>query len=328
MTYVTIGELVVDWLAERPGQSLLEPGAFYRCLGGNSSNVAIGLARLGSSVRLLGKLGDDVDGHYLSAVLSAEGIDLSFVIKDKLHHTAQCYCLTGVDGEHYFHNWPEVNAAQSLAPDDIKPQALTGCAFLHATGISFIAEPRRSAVRKAIDLAIAAGMIVSFDTGFSGGSDEQSKSIDAVLRKAQIIKFNYPELLFWSGKKHKSVRDLARALFAKYKPIVLVATLGAEGSLIVTEGAEFACPPIAVQAKDGIGAGDAYMAGLLNWLGDRLGSKVSPTLLSGLSEDDWLAAGRFANACGAMATTSVGAIAGLPRRAEVEALLKERAGIP
>jgi hypothetical protein len=60
MKVVTIGELVVDWIAVNRSASWQEPHTFIRSLGGNSANVALGLARLGGDVRLVAKVGADM----------------------------------------------------------------------------------------------------------------------------------------------------------------------------------------------------------------------------------------------------------------------------
>src|SRR5262249_28452964 len=159
--------------------------------GGNACNVAIGLARLGSKVRLLGKLGRDVDGRYLSQVLAGEGVDISKGIIDSAVHTAQCYCLTGLDGEHKFYKWPIPHAAQMLSPEEIVESQLDGAEILHATGISLTLDPRRLAVQKAVELACARNMIVCFDASFPTGEDDEARrSMDRVMSAAHILKMN------------------------------------------------------------------------------------------------------------------------------------------
>jgi sugar/nucleoside kinase (ribokinase family) len=77
----------------------------------------------------------------------------------------------------------------------------------------------------------------------------------------------------------------------------VVLKLGALGCYVSGEGFEGAIEPFSVQAIDGTGAGDAFVAGLL------YGSLA-----------DWRLerSARFANAVGALATTTVGAVEGVP----------------
>lgn len=327
MTFITIGDLVVDWLATRRGQSLLESGRFYRSLGGNSCNVAIGLSRLGNGVRLIGKTGKDVDGRFLTAVLAAEGVDTSCVIEDERYHTAQCFCMTADDGSHSFYNWPAPNAAQMLYPEEITESWLAPGAFLHVAGISFTVDPRRRAIWRAMEMALSRRLVVTFDAGFPTGDDlEARRTFEQALSAAHILKVNYPELLFWSGgRTSEPVAVLARRLYDRYRPVVVAATLGRRGSLLVTGDDEIDCPPYAVESVDAIGAGDGYIAGFLHRLAENLSHRAGPEELTRLTRDEWLSAGAFANAVGALATTMVGAFEGLPRKAEVDALMSRGA---
>jgi len=73
-------------------------------------------------------------------------------------------------------------------------------------------------------------------------------------------------------------------------------------------------PGVAVKVVDTLGAGDAFLGGLL------VGLAESP---GGLLHDQaaLVDALRFANAVGALTTTRYGAIPALPRLSEVDALL-------
>lgn len=323
MAFVTIGELVVDWLSVTAGQSLLQSGSFYRCLGGNASNVAIGLSRLGGSVRLLGKLGDDINGQFLTSVLAGEGVDVSRIIRDRQYPTAQCFCLTGLDGVHSYHNWPRPNAAQMLASGDISVDDLQDAQFLHTTGLSCTHDPRRSAVRRAVELAVEQGALVSFDAGFPTGEDKDVRvSFEQMMLSAHILKVNLPELRFWSeGQVAEPVVDMARRLFRIYRPHVLIATLGAEGSLVLTKEELIVCPALAVTTVDEIGAGDGFISGFLFRLWELMDGRTGPDGLNELSNSHFADAGRFGNAVGALVTRKVGAIDGLPAKDEVGELL-------
>jgi 2-dehydro-3-deoxygluconokinase len=81
---------------------------------------------------------------------------------------------------------------------------------------------------------------------------------------------------------------------------------GAEGVTVSEEGTITRIEPHRVQALDATGAGDCFDGSLLARLA--LG-------------DSLLQAARYANAAAALATTGYGAVAPLPRPAQVQALL-------
>ena len=78
--------------------------------------------------------------------------------------------------------------------------------------------------------------------------------------------------------------------------------MGAAGSLVATTRERFRLPAHAVQAIDATGAGDTFDGAFLGRL---------------LAGDDLEAAGRYANVAAALSTTGYGAVAPMPRRADV-----------
>lgn len=323
MSVATIGEIVVDWLSVKAGKNRLDAAQFSRHLGGNAANVAIAFARLGGQARLIGKIGVDFHGDFLRKILIGEGVLLDFLLADEKHPTAQCYVFTDSHGGHSFYNWPTPNAASELKVRDVKPEALMGARFLHATGISMTAEPRRSAIDKAISLASQAGMIISFDAGFPTGEDEAAKALAVgCLQRAHIVKVNLQELMFWSeADSLKAPKEMAQLLFERYRPVVLAATLAGNGCILVSDKGIAVCPGYEVYSVDEVGAGDAFMAGLMYAVDQRLGQASNPEKLAELTLSDWQRIGAFANAVGARACERLGAIDGLPVLDEVLSLL-------
>lgn len=69
-------------LCIRSGAKVMLDGADF-CLGGNASNVAVGLSRLGHKVALVAELGDDEFSEKLVHGLEKEGVSLSLVKRTK-----------------------------------------------------------------------------------------------------------------------------------------------------------------------------------------------------------------------------------------------------
>lgn len=370
MRVVAIGEVVVDWISTEPGRRFEDISMFCRSLGGNACNVAIGVSRLGTPSRLIGKVGDDLNGRYLTEILKREKVDVDHLIVDKRYPTAQCYVLSSSEDENSFYNWPNDNAAQMLEAKDVTAAGLEGAAMLHATGISLTREPRTSSIVHALKLARDMGLIVSFDSSYPTG--EESKAREAAVKcmhLAHLIKVNLGELLYWAndhgepGMNHchssrkggncdggwpvhgddvsskrlaeqglmvlegsgKSlgpvahIKECAKVVFEKYQPHALLVTLGLDGSYVLSAAGEAYCRPHVVRSVAGVGAGDAYISGMLHAL-STLGVSGA-NHLSGVSESQWQRLGTYANAVGALATTKLSASEGLPRAQEVESLL-------
>src|SRR5262249_43330801 len=207
-------EVVVDWLAAEPVENLDEARNFCRSLGGNASNVAIGLCRLGTGAKLIGKVGRDLHGHYLTEILRREGVDIRHLLVDSLHPTAQCYGFTDAGGHHTFYNWPQPHAADMLCLEELSYETLIGAEAVHATGISLIVDPRRSTVLRTLATAADNGLVVSFDACFPSGKDAHAKRpVEEAMAMATIVKVNKRELVLWSAvRTDSSIEQMAEAL--------------------------------------------------------------------------------------------------------------------
>lgn len=125
---------------------------------------------------------------------------------------------------------------------------------------------------------------------------------------ADLIRPNSTEAAVLTGV---TVRDRASAVGAARKLLergagAACVQAGDEGDVLVWRGGERWLPRIPVKSVDATGAGDAFAAAL------------AVALAEGRS---WEEAGPFASAAAALATTELGAQAGLPRREAVAALL-------
>lgn len=338
---ITIGEIVVDWISTEIGRGLTESTEFHRSLGGNATNVSVAVSRLGGSSRLIAKIGTDLHADLVRNILVAEKVDLDFLYIDTLYPTANCYCIRDADDEALYYNWPKPNAAQKLNDDDITYDAFRDASFIHATGISLTIEPRKSAVLKALEMARGQDVLVSFDASFPTDSHESIDDARRAMALADIIKINLAELLFWTEipagdcKKHQAdlqkanfnlsdpsvavLRDAVQRFMQAHSPNALLLTFGPHGSLVVTEKFSVYSAPIRLNSVSSIGAGDAYIAAMMFGLSER---QITRQSLPNFSEKEWAEVSAFANAVGAIATTHVSAVGALPRRAQVEELLR------
>lgn len=354
---VAIGELVVDWISTSKGGGFIESDAFVKSLGGNASNVAIALARLGSNSRILAKVGNDIHGKYLVHVLAREGVDTSYVLIDDDAPTAQCYVFTTLDDDNTFLNWPPGNAASRLTADDITDDRFADAAAIHTTGISLTHEPRRTAILQTLQRGKKLGHVLSFDAGFPTGQGKESiDALKTAVSIADIIKVNLLELFFWarhigasikdtdldfiaayehppsSGHESKStfsapdlsqerILDLAKNLFAAFNPKILLVTMAHHGSLVLSAKHESWGKAFDVESVSGVGAGDAFVAGFLHALISSSDGANLMHSLENISQERLASCNNFAGAVGAICTTHVSAYEGLPFRPDVDKLV-------
>jgi fructokinase len=237
--------------------------------GGSPYNVALGLARLERPTRFVGRLSGDPLGTILRNHALRSAVDLSLCVDAHEPTTVALVELDdagvaryrfGVEGTADF-RWTPAELAR--VPDDVAAVHFGSLASWLAPGDAVIAE-RIAGLR-------AAGVTVSYDPnvrphlqpdgGAARGQVEQAVALaDLVKTSEEDIAHLYPR---------EAAEDVARSWLA-LGPVAVIVTRGGEGSLAVTSGEAVARPPQPVQLVDTVGAGDAFMSGLLDAL-DRRG---------------------------------------------------------
>lgn len=284
-----------------------EPDGRYReGFGGDTTNAIIAAARLGASTRYLTLLGQDRFGDAFIDLWSREGVDTSFIRRHASAPTAVYFVNHGPDG-HAFTYLRRGSAASHMAFTDFPAAAFSGAKYLHVSAVSqAISYSARDAVGQAVEHAQQAGARLSYDTNLRlrlWPLEEARAAIHATAHRADILKTSIDDARTLLGDlSPEAVADHYLQLGAQ----IVVVTLGADGALVATPSHREAIAPRRVHCVDATGAGDAFAGALL------------ASLARGL---DAFEAARFANAAAALATTGYGAVAPLPAREAVEALL-------
>ncbi len=262
--------------------------------GGKGANQAVAAARLGERVTLLGHVGQDSLGDFLLAQIEANSVETSHIRRD-LTATGTAIILVEENGQNRIVLSPGANANVSV--DEIE-----SVSFPDFDLLLLQLEIPLETVLRAAQRAHQNGVRVLLNPA------PARPLPDDLLANVDFLIPNESELSLLTGLP---VTDLAsadaaaRQLLQRGVPMVIV-TLGEKGALIVEPQRARHIPAFVVKAIDTTAAGDAFIGGLAS------------ALQRDLSLDD---AVRFANACGALATTRLGAQPSLPRREEVEAFL-------
>jgi len=306
---VTIGESMVLLQPMSEGPLAYAP-LFTRSLAGAESNVAIGLSRLGLSVRWISRLGADPFGDFVLSTLAGEGVDVSLTERDAAYPTAIYFKEFKGYGDPNVYYYRKGSAASRLSPEHVQPGWFENARHLHVTGITpALGENTAAAVRKAMTLAREAGLTVSFDPNLRRKlwSEEQAReTLLSLIPLCDIFLPGLEEAEFLVGPM---TEEAYGAHFLTMGVEAVVLKLGEEGSIGFT-------PLTAVRAKphkvsrvvDTVGAGDAFAAGFLSaWLANA-GKEDEARLKLALSR---------ANLLGALATQYRGDWEGMPKLDEV-----------
>jgi fructokinase len=311
---ICLGELLIDFVPTATPTSLEDAPAFKKAPGGAPANVAVGLARLGVRSAFMGKVGDDPFGHFLAGTLAAAGVDVGSLLFTTEARTALAFVSLRADGDREFMFYRHPSADMLLTPEEIDSAALGAARALHYGSISLISEPSRGATLHAIEVAKEAGCLISCDANLRlplwPDAASAREGMLLALAKAQVVKISDDELRFLTGSKDPAA---ARAQLWSEGTLLVLITAGAEGCHYLTAASEGHVAGFSVDVVDTTGAGDGFVAGILQ------GLVRDPAIVRDEARLRELC--RFANAVAALATTERGAIPAMPMPDEVHGLL-------
>ena len=276
-----------------PGETMLADD-FGMFLGGKGFNQAVGARRIGADVSMVGRLGRDPFGDMFTAKLAQEGIESSRVTRDPEAGTAIASPIIDASGQNSITAAPRAN--MRVTPDDV----LAAEEQIAAADILMLQfEIPLAASRTAAEIARKHDTIVFLDPApVEHGFERFDAPIDYIVP-------NEIEAHMLTGRM--TPEEAGAVLLPETRRGVTI-SLGEQGAMAVDRAALSRFPAHKVKVVDTTGAGDAFRAGL--------GVRIA----EGASLDESV---RFANACGALACTVMGAEPSMPRRQSVETFLKE-----
>jgi sugar/nucleoside kinase (ribokinase family) len=257
---VAIGEINVDLILSgnvRPvfGQTEKLVREANLCIGSSAAIFACGAARLGLKTAIVGKVGRDVFGEFMTDSLAAKGIDTSALVTDQEIRTGLSVILSEGQDRAIL-TYP--GTISDLRFSEIDFSVVRRARHLHL-GSFFLLDSLRPDIPRLCHEAHRVGMTVSLDTNYdptgkwNGGVHEALRDVDIFLPNAAEAK---------SIAGQELVENAVKILADKI-PLVAV-KLGEQGAMakkgsapIISMGSQM------VDVVDTVGAGDSFDAGFV-----------------------------------------------------------------
>jgi ribokinase len=292
---VVVGSINMDLVtvAQRfpaPGETLLGE-RFLSVHGGKGGNQAVAAARLGAEVHMIGAVGDDPFGQPLCDALAEEGIHIEHVARIA-HCSSGTASITVANGENQIIVVPGANA--QLTPTHVR----------NAQDVIAQAD------------AVLVQMEVPLQTVEATLRVAHQQHVPVILNPApaQQLPTEWLQLARYITPNQHELATLLGAdasedfrVLMRQAPCPVVLTRGAEGAWFREQGEPQHQESFEVKVVDSTGAGDTFNGALAVYLHEGLDVAV-----------------RKACAAAALSVTQLGARAGMPRRADVDALLAHR----
>jgi fructokinase len=248
-----VGEALVDLIEGPPGTLVAHPG-------GSPANVAVALARLGRPTSLLTQVGADPYGRLLLEHLRGNGVRLAPGSLLDLPRTSVARTSLGPDGQA---EYTFDIAWQAFAPSAVR-RAEPDPTCLHVGSIAAILEPGSLSIDTLINTA-ARTATITYDPNcrpsLIGDPARVRRRVEGLVTISDIVKVSLDDLAWlYPGRQHGEV---AREWLGRGARLVVV-TLGADGARGYTRHRATRVDATAVEVLDTVGAGDAFMAGLVS----------------------------------------------------------------
>ncbi|MFN3217353.1 MAG: ribokinase [Acidimicrobiales bacterium] len=268
-------------------------GDLVQIPGGKGANQAVAAARLGRSVAMVGRVGDDDAGVTLRTSLHADGVDTTHLLDTPGVPSGIALIAVQDDGDNVIIVSPGANGR--MTPADVAGSPALAEAQVVLVQAEIPMECVVEAARNATGLVVWNPAPAPAD----GVPLELLETVDVLVP-------NQTELASICNHVGPVDRSIAVALCRDLPTAAVVVTLGADGALVVVEGEAVHVPAPVVTPVDTTAAGDAFCAALAD------------AIVGGA---DLVAAAQWAVRVGAATTLRPGAQPSLPTPDEVQSLL-------
>ena len=221
--------------------------------GGKGLNQAVGVAKLGQRVKLIGKIGSDIDSDRIYKELESRGISTTGLIQSDSSHTGRAYIFVQADGESMISILPGANS--ELSPEDLEKQKER---FSDTAYCLLQTEIPLDTIEKACDLA----------------HYYQAKTIlkPAINQKIPKRIMKKIDILIPNEDALNSITEMGNSLEEKTTWLLeqgidtVIVTLGAKGSYLKTYKTSKYFNASDFPVIDSTGAGDAFISALTAYL--------------------------------------------------------------
>jgi len=284
------------------GETVLANG-FKKIPGGKGANQAVAARRMGSSVVMVGCVGDDENGRILIDNLDKDGIDTAYIKKDLETPTGIALIYVDKEGRNNISVYPGANL--QINKEDVNK-------------LNSIIESKVviTQFETPVETAIESFKLAKKNKRITILNPAPARQIpDELIQLSDIIIPNETETEVITGIKpidEKSIKDAADIMLHKGAKYVII-TLGEKGAAIVNKEKFVIVEAYKVNAVDTTAAGDSFIGGLAHYISKK----------DNLSFDILQDAVKFANKVSAIAVTREGAQSSIPYMWELKQIFGE-----
>lgn len=235
------------------------------CCGGDALNVAVGLAKLGMEVSVVGRIAEDTNGNFILAQCDRYGIDRSRVVFDKECATAASYALIDEKGERHFLSEKAVFA--KIEGSDADDEAIKEADIVYIGSAMALRKMDEGGIKDVFSRARRLGKLTVMDAAVNREDPEREwlSYLGEAFLETDIFFPSLEEAVKLTGETEP---ERIAEHFRKFGMKLFGIKLGAKGCFVTDfKRKRFIPCPEGMPVVDTTGAGDSFMAGLICGLG-------------------------------------------------------------
>ena len=306
--FLLIGRAGVDIYPDPPGTKTENANKYVTHLGGSSANMGVQLTKYGGSCSLLTRISNDALGKFVLNQLDFYGVKKS-LIKLEDHESRISFAIVeSTTEDHQSIIYRHKAADLFLNKNDIENSNIQNYECILITGTSLAAEPSRSAVLYALELAKENNIPVIMDIDYRPYTWESADKAKQIYNLAcdycSGIIGNDDEFAILSGSYESGFN------YAKKKSKnceLVIYKMGEKGSITFANNKEIKKGIFPVKPLKPTGAGDSFLGSLIGAL---------------LKKYDLQKAIEIGSAAAAIVVTKVGCAPAMPDLNEVLDFMK------
>lgn len=308
--FLVLGRAGMDLYPDPAGTKTEYAEKMVAHLGGSSANIAVSLVRHGCSASILTKVSDDAIGRFSVNKLNDFGVctkHVSFVGGEKRTSLAIVESTTEDHQSVIYRNGAADFMVTSTDFSDVKFEHYDGLIF---TGTMLADEDSRNAAERALQAADEFGLVKIFDVDFRPYSWPSLQGAGEVYTRfshmSDIVVGNDEEFAVMAGNKTEG-QKMAKELGSR-PGCISIYKMGSDGAISYQSDQEIHTGIFSVKALKPVGAGDAFMGGLLQSL---------------VKDYDLKASVIRGSACAAIVVARVGCASAMPSSTELDEFLQK-----
>lgn len=225
-------------------------------MGGSTAIFACNIAKLGSKVEFMSKLGDDSFGKFLLKEMASNNVGIDSIITDPALRTGATIILI-LNNDRMMVTYP--GSMEHLEIEEITDEILESAKHIHTSAIFF--QPLlKGGLADLFKRAKEKGLTTSLDTQWDP-EEKWELDLDGILPHLNFFLPNEDEFIRLAGKP-----DLESALSTlEHYDTCFVIKRGPKGAIMVHQKKRIEIAPAPIKdIVDTIGAGDSFNAGFIN----------------------------------------------------------------